>query len=228
MTTPAPQTGTFDEIHGHDGSNIRKLLRMAVFIAPVSAPAISTIVDATNELVIPDAYESVGVLAKENPLTSTPSITSSEVMGYGYSQPMRRDMVNRTNALAFTMLESRRATFELYYGIDLAAVKATVAGGKSEYTFDEPDRPDTLYYRVLTVGVDGDGANTIYIADFYPRASVTDVAALTASETDARTYSVTMGTDADTIVGTSHRPFFAGPGMTDARFAAMGISRATA
>lgn len=224
----SPLTGTFDEVHGHDGGNIRKLLRMAVFIAPVSADPISTIVDAQNELVIPDAYESVGVMAKENPLTSTPSITSSEVMGYGYAQPLRRDMVSRTNALAFTMLESRRQSFELYYGIDLANVKATPTGGKNELTFDEPDRPEALYYRVLTVGVDGDGANTIYIADFYPRASVTEVAALTASETDPRAYSVTMGTDADTVLGTSHRPFFAGPGLTDARLAAMNITRATA
>ena len=223
----SPLTGTFDEVHGHEGGNIRKLLRMAVFLAPVSADPISTIVDAQNELVIPDAYESVGVMAKENPLTATPSITSSEVMGYGYSQPLRRDMVNRTTALAFTMVESRRQAFELYYGIDLSAVKATATGGKNEYTFDEPDRPDTIYYRVLTVGVDGDGANTIYIADFYPRASVTDVAALTASETDPRSYSVTMGTDADTVLGTSHRPFFAGPGLTDARLTAMGIARAT-
>lgn len=223
----SPLTGTFDEVHGHEGGNIRKLLRMAVFLAPVSAPAIETIVDASNELVIPDAYESVGVMAKENPLTATPSITSSEVMGYGYSQPLRRDMVNRTTALAFTMLESRRQSFELYYGIDLSAVKATAAGGKNEYTFDEPDRPDTIYYRVLTIGVDGDGANTIYIADFYPRASVTDVAALTASETDPRSYAVTMGTDADTVLGTSHRPFFAGPGLTDARLASMGITRST-
>lgn len=226
MSTPL--TGTFEEVNGHEGGNIRKLLRMAVFIAPESAPAITTIVDAQNELIIPDGYESVGVLAKENPLTATPTITSSEVMGYGYASALRRDQVNRTNALAFTMLESRRAAFELYYGIDLANVKATATGGKNEYTFAEPDRPETIYYRVLTVGVDGDGAGSIYIADFYPRASVTDVAALTASETEARSYAVTMGTDTDTVVGTSHQPFFAGPGLTTDLLTKMGIARATA
>jgi hypothetical protein len=227
MSTPL--TGTFDEVNGHEGGNIRKLLRMAVFIAPESAPAITSLVDNTNELVIPDTYESIGVLAKENPLSATPTITSSEVMGYGYATALRRDQVNRTNALAFTMLETRRAALELYYGVDLANVKATpTAGGKNEFTFDEPDRPETMYWRVLTVGVDGDGAGTIYIGDFYPRATVTDVAALTASETDARSYSVTMGTDTDTTIGTSHRPFFAGPGVTTDLLTKMGITRATA
>lgn len=223
----ADVVGTFDEVKDHSGGNIRKVLRMAVFIAPwTTAPVISSLVDTSNEAVIPDAYESVGILDKDNALSSTPSITVSEVSGYGYGTTLRRDMVARNTALAFTMLESRRAAFELYYGIDLSAVVATPsAGTKDELTFDEPDRPDTMYWRVLCLGADGDGANTIYIADYYPKATVTDVAALAASETDPRRYGVTLGIDVDTDVGTGHRQFWAGPGLTDAKIAEMGFLR---
>lgn len=222
-------TGTFDEVKGHDSSNIHKVLRMSVFVGLYGvAPAISTIVDATNELVIPDTYESLGIMDKENPFTDTPALTSSEVGGYGYAQPVRRDQVSRVSALAFTMLESKRRNFEMYYGVDLSAVQATAAGGKNEFTFDEPDRPDTQYYRVLCIGVDGDGVDTIYIADHYPKCTITDVAAIAASETDPRRYGVTMGADVDTVVGTAHRPFWAGPGLTSAKLTAMGITRAGA
>ena len=224
MTSPV--TGTFDEVKDHDSSNIRKVLRMAVFVAPVTAPVIASLVDETNEAVIPEDYESVGVLDKENALTVTPAVTISEVMGYGYGTSLRRDIVTKNNTVNFTMLESRRRAFELYYGIDLSAVVATPeAGGKNELVFDEPDRPDTLYWRVLTLGADGDGANTIYIADYYPRATITDVAALSASETDPRRYGVTLGIDVDTDVGTAHRPFWAGPGLTTAKLTDMGFAR---
>ena len=218
--------GTFDEVKDHDGGNIRKVLRMAVFVAPwETAPAITTLTNTDNELVIPDAYESVGIMDKEAAFSSTPSITVSEVSGYGYGQTLRRDMVTRNTTIAFTMLETRRVAFEIYYGIDLSAVTATAAP-KNEITFDEPDRPETRYYRVLTIGADGDGANTLYIADFYPKATVSEVAALASSETDPRRYGVTMGVDVDTIVGTGHRQFLAGPGLSTAEITGMGFTRA--
>lgn len=221
--------GTFDEVKDHDASNIHKKLRMAVFVSPWEVGAvISSLVDDTNELIIPDTYESVGILDKENAFSSTPTITASEVSGYGYAQTLRRDIVSRNTALSWTMLETRRQTFELYYGIDLSAVQATNGTGatKDEIVFDEPDRPDTQYYRVLCIGVDGDGANTLYLADFYPRCTVSDVAALAASETDPLRYGVTMGVDTDTVIGTGHRQFIAGPGLTDAKVAALGFTRA--
>jgi hypothetical protein len=222
----ADVVGTFDEVKDHNGSNIRKVLRMAVFVAPFeTAPAVTSLTDNSNELVIPDAYRSVGVMDKESAFTSTPSITVSEVSGYGYGQTLRRDIVSRNTTLAFTMLETRREALEIYYGIDLSAVQAT-ASPKNEIAFDEPDRPDTLYWRILCVGADGDGANTMYIADFYPRATLSEVSALASSETEPRRYAVTMGVDVDTVVGTAHRQFIAGPGLSSAEITAAGFTRA--
>jgi hypothetical protein len=223
-----PVTGNFDTVKDHDNSNIRKKLRMAVFIAPYeTAAAITSLVDATNQLVIPDLYRSVGVLHKENALSVQPTTTVSEVGGYGYGQTLRRDIVSRNTTMSFTMLETHRTSLEVYYGIDLSAVQATsVASGKNEIVIDEPDRPDTLYWRILALGVDGDGANSLYLADFYPRATLSEVQPIAASETDPVTYGVTMGIDADTVLGTAHRQFIAGPGLSTAEITAMGFTRA--
>lgn len=225
----AAVTGPFETVKDHNSGNIHKKLRMGVFVTPyeTAGSTITSLVSATNDLTIPDGYESVGILDKENALTSTPAITVSEVSGYGYAQTLRRDIVSRNTTLAFTMIETRRASFELYYGVDLSAVTATAAAGtKDEITFDEPERPDSQYYRVLCIGVDGDGPETIYFADWYPRATISDVAAMSASETEAMRYGVTMGCDADAVLGTSHRQFIAGPGLTDAKVAALGFTRA--
>jgi hypothetical protein len=222
------QTGTFDQVKGHGDTNIKKKLRMAVFAAPYeTGNAPSSLVNATNQLVIPDNYESIGILDKEQAFTMTPTLNTSEVSGYGYGQTLRRDVVSRNNTLAFTGLETVRRMMEIYYGIDLSTVLASsVASGKNEIVFDEPDRPDSLYWRILSVGVDGDGANTIYFADLYPRATLAEVAALTSSETDPLRYGVTMGTDADTVLGTAHRQFIAGPGLSTVDIQAMGFQRA--
>lgn len=223
-----PVTGAFDAVKDHDDRNIKKVLQMAVFLAPwETSTTISSLVDNTNAVVIPDGYISVGILAKEAALTATPNMTVSEVPGYGYGQTLRRDITARNLAVAFTMIESRRRAFESYYGIDLSSVQATsAASGKNELIIDEPDRPDTLYWRMLCLGADGDGVNTIYIADFYPKVTLSEAAALSSSETDARQYAVTMGADLDTSVGTAHRMFWAGPGLSTAKLAAMDFNRA--
>lgn len=221
----SPLTGTFDEVKGHNGSLVRKMLEMAVFVAPVTATDIATISNATNQLVIPTGYTSVGIMSKDQGATITPSLDVSETGGYGYGQPIRRDTVSRTNQLAFTMTESKKIAFEVYYGIDLSAVKAAF-GGPNELTWDHPDRPDTKYWRVLCLGRDGQGTNAIYHAEYFTKMTLADVSEQTFSETDALTWAVTMGADTDSAAGTPQRTFWGGPGLTDEVFEAMGFTRA--
>jgi hypothetical protein len=183
-------------------------------------------VDASNELVIPDTYRSAGILNKDSAMTTTPSTTVVEHSGYGYAQTLRRDVTGRSTTVAFTMEESHRLAFEVYYGVDLSSVQATPTGGKNEIVFDEPDRPASQYWRALAIGVDGDGTDSIYIADHYPRCVVTEVGAISASETELRRYAITLGADVDSTVGTAHRQLWAGPGLTDSVIAAMNFVRA--
>jgi hypothetical protein len=123
------------------------------------------------------------------------------------------------------MLESKRINFEVYYGIDLATVQAPAA--KNEITWDQPDRPETKYWRALFIGRDGQGAGSIYHAEFLPKCTLTDAEAISWSETDPVAYGVTMAADHDSGAGTSQRTFWAGAGFTTATLVAMGFTRAT-
>ena len=221
----APITGTFDDVKGHDATLVRKMLEMAVFVAPTSAADIITISDPDNALTIPTGYVSLGIMSKDQGASITPNIDVSEVGGYGYGQPIRRDTVARSNQIGFTMLESKRAAFEVYYGLDLSAVEAAV-GTSNELSWEHPDRPDTKYWRVLCLGRDGQGSNAIYHGEYFPRSTLADVAEQAWSETDPLTWGVTLGVDTDSTAGTPQRTFWGGPGLTDATFTAMGFSRA--
>jgi len=227
MTAPN-QTGTFDALKGHNSDNIRKMLEMAVFLAPYpTAPTLSTITDATGQnLVIPDVYKSVGMTSKDEGATWTPNLDISETGAYGYGAPVRRDAQARALSLGFTMLESKRLVFEVYSGIDLSQVKAPV--GKTEVSWAAPSRPDTRYWRCLAIGRDGQGANSIYHVEFLPKVTLTDVSELTWSETDPESYGVTLSAEVDPTMGTAQRTFWAGPGFSVERLTAMGFAQATA
>lgn len=218
-------TGTFDTLKGHNDALIRKMLEMAIYIAPwPSAAALTTITDtAGSQLVLPDTYKSVGMTSKDDGATWTPSIDINEVGAYGYGTSVRRDATSRTLDLGFTMLESNRTTFELYYGIDLAT--ATVPAAKSELFFDQPAAPTTKYFRVLAIGRDGTGTSSIYHAEYLPKAVLTDAEAISWSDGDPLAYGVTLSADVDSAYGTSQRSFWCGPGFTTSVITAMGFTR---
>lgn len=218
-------TGSFDTLKGHNDQLIRKMLEMAIYIAPwPSATALSTITDsAGTQLVFPDTYTSVGMCSKDDGASWTPAIDISEVGAYGYGTAVRRDAVSRTMSLAFTMLESKRTTFELFHGIDLSST--TVPLAKNELFFDRPAAPGTKYWRVLAVGKDGTGTSAIYHAEFLPKAILTDVDAVAWSDGDPVAYGVTLSADIDSTFGTSQRTFWCGPGFSTSIITAMGFTR---
>lgn len=223
----SPLTGSFDDVKGHNSRLVRKMLEMAVYVAPDSAPDITSLTAADNSLTIPAGYVSLGIMSKEEGATITPALEVSEVGGYGYGQPIRRDTVSRTTQVAFTMLESKRINFEVYYGMDLSAAKAPVTAGDNEISWEHPDRPDTKYWRVLCLGRDGQGTNTIYHGEYFPRATLADISEQTWNETDPLTWGVTLGVDSDSTAGTPQRTFWGGPGHLDALFLAAGFERDT-
>jgi hypothetical protein len=219
-------TGSFEDVKDHNEALIRKMLEMSLYLAPWPAgPDITTITDATGtNLVIPDIYKSVGMTSKDEGLSLTPSIDMSEVGAYGYGAAVRRDVTNRSLETSFTMLESGRLNFEVYHGVDLSGVTYTAA--KREIVYNQPDRPESRYYRGLFIGKDGAGAGSIYHAEFTPKLIVTDVEAISWSEEDPVAYGVTMSADMDSAIGTSQRTFWAGPGVTTALLEAMNFELA--
>ena len=57
-------TGNFDTVKGHNADLIRKVLRMAVYVAPYETTSpITSLVDCTTPLVVPANFESIQKLA---------------------------------------------------------------------------------------------------------------------------------------------------------------------
>lgn len=99
------------------------------------------------------------------------------------------------------------------------AVATTTEGvAESAYnanvTFDKPDRPASTHYRALALFKDGDGADAIYFAKWLPRVQVTDRGEQSWNEDNELQYAVTLTAFVDSIVGTSARTLWAGPGLT--------------
>lgn len=223
-----PLNGTFDSIKGHNSALVRKMLEMSVYLAPFeTTSAISTIVDNSNALFIPDGFESVGIMDKQQGALVSPKVTIAETDGYGYGAAIRRDITSRINSVTFTMLESKRRAFEAYNGVDLSSVQGTsTASGKQELTWTMPDLPASKYWRVLCLARDGGaGANAIYHAEFFPRATLTDVNEMKFDDNSPLAYHVTMIGDTDSTAGYPQRSFWAGPGLTTALMTSMGFAR---
>lgn len=204
---------TFSELQDHMQAAIRKGLEGSVFVKRFDAEddEITALTDATGLLAIPAGYEDVGIITKEQGVTWTRDITTSDVTGLGYAEPVRRDITGDTSGMQFTMRESKRTVFELHDGLDLSAVTQDANGN---VTWDKPDRPASIYYRVLALFKDGDGADAIYFAKWGPRMQVTDRGETAWNEENNAEYPVTLSAFVDDAFGTSLRSLWAGPTAT--------------
>lgn len=219
-------TGTFDALKAHNDQLVRKMLELAIFVAPFpTGTVLSTVSDTTGaNLVVPTEYVSVGMTNKDQGAVWTPKLTLQEVGAYGYGQPVRRDTTQRAEDLKFSMLESKRKAFEVYEGIDLSAVATPPGAVKMEIQYDRPDLPPLKYWRVLAVGKDGYGTSAIYHVEFLPKAILTAVDPTNWQDGTATDYGVTLSADFDAAVGTSQRTFWCGPGFTSSLITAMGFT----
>jgi hypothetical protein len=152
--------GTFTETKGHNPSNIRKILEMAIFAKPVEDDdtAITQIFTATGGLTVPAGYLPVGVVTKADGASWSRDQETSDVESFGYAEPTRRDIVKDVTGLAFTMQESKRNVMEMHHGLDLSGVTTDAEGN---FFFDKASRPAQRKYRVLAIGKDGDGPDAI-------------------------------------------------------------------
>lgn len=209
----------------HKSELIRKALEGSVFVAPFSAPPIDTLTetDPATLAALPPEYTDIGFVEKSNAVTWSRSVTTEEVMAWGDIYPVRRDITKDDSQLKFTMLETKRTSLELYYGLDLSSTAADP--GTSEISFAQPSRPSTRFYRVYGIFQDGQGDEAIYVGRFYPRASVTDMSDQKWSDdTDPLVWDVSMAAVTDTDLGYPVKHFFGGPGwatlLADMGFAA--------
>lgn len=213
---------TFDDLQSVVDAHIRKGLQGSVFVKrwEDGDDEIEALKDASGLLALPDGYVDVGRLTKDQGVTWTSEVETSDVTSLGAASPTRRDIVSATRGMSFTMQESKRQAFELSEGLDLSAVRQDANGNVS---WDQPDRPASIDYRVLALFKDGEGANAIYFAKWLPRAQVTETGEQSWNEENEIQYPVTLTAFVDELAGTAIRTLWAGP---PARLTAMGFPTA--
>ena len=206
---------TFTDVKGHKGSNIRKILEMAIFIKPVADAdtEITKVYTTATGLTVPAGYIPVGMVTKGDGASWSRDQESSDVESYGYAEPTRRDITKDVTGLSFTMQESKLQTMELFHGLDLSGVTTDADGN---FFFDKASRPAQRKYRVLALGKDGDGPDAIYVARWLPNAQITENGDQAWSEGEEVKYPASFNAYTDDEFGTSLREIWGGPGLDHA------------
>lgn len=197
----------------HKSELIRKALEGSIFVAPFTAMPITAMTTGAGSALtaLPAGYTDVGFVEKKSAVTWSRKITTEEVMVWGDIFPARRDITKDDSQLKFSMLETKRQSLELYYGLDLSSTLANVT--TKEVSFEQPSRPQTIFYRVFGLFQDGEGADATYVGRFYPRASVTDMSDQKwDDDSDPLIWDISMSAVTDTDLGYPVKHFFGGPG----------------
>lgn len=216
MTTPAPDTttGTVESILAKNDANVLKGLNGGVLLGkwPI-CPIIDHLMvpdGGAGQIVVPTALESVGHIGEDG-LTHSSEDEVVTIPAWGAAQYVRRDIQRRDQSLQFLALEDKRLSRELYEGVDLSGVE--LPADVDEIVYDQPLRPPQIYWRVMTVNVDGFGDNLIIRATFYPKMSVSERDDYVEGDGEDTGRNVTLGTASDDEAGFSARQFLLGPGV---------------
>lgn len=203
---------TFKEVKGHNKSNIRKILEMAIFVKPKESAdeEITQVYTTDGGLIVPAGYMPVGLVTKDDGATWSRDQEVSDVTSLGYGEPTRRDIISDVAGLAFTMQESKKTSMELFHGLDLSGVTTDTDGN---FFFDKASLPAMRRYRVLAIGKDGDGPDAVYVVRWLPDAQVTENGEQAWNDGTEVQYPATFTAYTDEEVGTSLREIWGGPGL---------------
>lgn len=191
---------------------IRKAKDGSVFIAPITATAITSLTTGAGAglQVLPTGYVDLGYTTTDG-VTYGRTTEVSEVRSFGSVEPTRTDVTSDTITMQVAAQETRLETIALYTGTDIASIEADATSG--EVQIAKPDRPGFKYYRSLGLFVDDGDAGEIYIGRWMPRVRVTELGEQQFVDGDeAITYPITLTGYKDSTLGYSHKWIFAGPG----------------
>jgi len=190
-------------------ANVRKGLHALLFIGDSDAALVDTLTDGSGLVVPPETYRAAGLISTDG-VTIGRETETEDVLALGYGSPVRRDTTSATQTAGATLLETNAVTRELTDGVVLAGITADTNG---EVSWDHPDIPPPLEYRVLIVFGDGAPGSYVYTADFYPRAVVSEVSEVTNAASDPTQYEVTFTGLLDDAAGFARRSFMGGEGF---------------
>ena len=192
---------------------IRKAKDGSVFIAPITATAITdltTTASSTLLSALPTGYRDLGYTTTDG-VTFGRATEISEVNSFGSVEPTRTDVISDTITLQVTAQEHNIISIGLYTGADIDAIEADATTG--EVQISKPDRPAFKFYRCLALFVDDGDAGEIYIGRWMPRVRATELGEQQFNNSDeAIGFPITLTGYKDSTLGFSHQWIFAGPG----------------
>lgn len=198
---------------------IRKALQGSVFIASIDATFPDRLTDPVDGLLAtfpvgtPTPFDMPwqdGGLASNDGAQFSNDVTSSDVTSWGESSATRSDIVSDTTSMTVVFQETKLLTIGLYTGANLSASSAESDG---ELVIDKPARPKSRAYRLLALAVDEGDDGEIYIGRGLPRAKVTGKAEQAfGGGDDPIGWGVTFQGEVDSVLGSSERWYFGGPG----------------
>lgn len=216
----------FDTVADRNSDLIFKAVKGAVLLAPYStSEAVTTVVATGGQINVPTGFTSVGWISDDG-ATFSRNTDTSDISGWGSGAFLRRDITSSDLTLQFTALETRANTMglregKLYTG---TSAQVSVAG---EWSSEIPDKPDVLYYRALTIGMDGSGDSLIYFVRALDKVMVSDMDdEVWSNGDDPINFNVTLSALPDGETGVVGRTILCGPGLL-AKAVDMGFTVAT-
>ncbi|HQP33683.1 MAG TPA: hypothetical protein PLI95_00825 [Polyangiaceae bacterium] len=203
---------TLEDLSALKNENIRKALRGFIAVAKMGVIPPTAITTSPNSQLLPLSvgWNRLGNLSKQSGLSFQRQTDSSEVESWGQAEPTRIDFTKDVTNVTYECQETKRATLEQYYQVDLSALVPDASTG--EVAFAQPTVLRKIYNRIIFVAADGYGEDEIYIAKLLPKFSVSSVADSSWSENDPMVYGITGTAMVDSALGFSVKHFFGGPG----------------
>jgi hypothetical protein len=218
----------YADIRDKKNELIRRAKDGSVFVADttVAVPAALTAgAGAPLTALDPDDWTDLGWFSTDG-VTYDRATDSVDTSSFGSTEATRSDVTKDEISMTVTAQETKALTLAITTGADIAAIKGAVLTG--ETIISKPTRPTLRYYRVLGIFLDhNDAGLEIYFGRLMPRAQVADFGSQGYNEDETGiSYPMTFRGKEDSVLGYSHRWYFAGPGWL-AMLADMGITQLT-
>lgn len=198
-----------NEVSNYESKNIFKALEMTIFakVAEEGDEEVTFVYDESG-VFVPEGYQSIGITEKDDGATWSRATENSDENGYGFSQPVRRDITSDVSGLTVTAKETKRLVMELFWGQEIAA-QATTHG----IYWDKQNRPSPRRVRLLGVGKDSGHGDVVYCARWLPSAQIDEGSDQTWSDDAAVNYPLSFTAFHDSEFGTAFREIWNGPGF---------------
>lgn len=204
----------FETIRDANNDLVRAHLHFAILFDNMDNDCPSTLEDTvTGDLEIPETAESAGVIEKKAGVSITHNIDSTDVEGYGDSDPVRTIISKRVVSFDAEFLETNKVVMEKYWGTifdaDHGNLTVSSHGG---VTLTAPGLPKNIFYRAYLVAEDEVNGDELYPYYIMPKVQLDKVDNTDSKDNNAVSYKMTFKAFRDKTKGFAVLQGWCGPG----------------